>query len=168
MILKYRLEIENQSHKVELENDELGKLRAIYVDDQKFLPSELSSLNDFKITNEHDLFTVEKNGESFNLILKEILDDQQDDSSNSNSLSQMKHFFVNGKLLSPMPGKIVDIRCKEGDIINKGKIVLSLEAMKMENEIHTPFSIKVTKILVNAADSVTEKQLLIEFEIEEE
>lgn len=166
--MKYRLEIENQSHKIDIEQDELGKLQAIYVDDQKFLTSDLNSLRDFDITNEHDLFTVSKNGESFKLLLKEIIDDQEEDSSSNNSLSQMKEFFADGKLLSPMPGKIVDIRCKEGDIVKKGKILLSLEAMKMENEIHTPFSIKVTKILVKAADSVTEKQLLIEFEMEEE
>lgn len=166
--MKYRLEIENQSHKIDVEQDELGKVQAIYVDDQKFLTQDLNSLADFNITNEHDLFTVSKNGESFKLLLKEIVDDQGEDSSNSNSISQMKEFFVDGKLLAPMPGKIVDIRCKEGDIVKKGKILLSLEAMKMENEIHTPYSIKVTKILVKAADSVTEKQLLIEFEMEEE
>ena len=58
--MKYRLEIENQSHKIELENDEVGKLRVIYVDDQKFLPSELKSLSELKITDENDLFTIEK------------------------------------------------------------------------------------------------------------
>ena len=67
-----------------------------------------------------------------------------------------------------MPGKIIDLRCSEGSIIEQGKIVLSLEAMKMENEIHTPYKIEIKKVFVNVSDSVIDKQMLLEYEIIED
>jgi biotin carboxyl carrier protein len=104
-----------------------------------------------------------KDNLSFNI--KEISDSVISAKSKSKSnLDQMKDFFKDGRLLSPMPGKIIDLRCVEGDSIEKGKIIIILEAMKMENEIVTPFSIKIKKIAVSLNDLVGEKQLLIEYE----
>ena len=165
--MKYRLEMDHQTHKIEIINNDLGKITAIHVDEQKFLISDLNSFANFNITQKDDTYLI-KNGErSFNLKLKELIDDLQEDSSSNNSLSQMKEFFKNNQLLAPMPGKIIDMRCKEGDTVEKGKIVLSLEAMKMENEIHTPFDILISKIHIKVGDSVTDKQLLIEYEIKD-
>jgi len=42
------------------------------------------------------------------------------------------------KVASPMPGKILDIKVKNGDAVKKGQVVLILEAMKMENEVVAP------------------------------
>ncbi len=42
------------------------------------------------------------------------------------------------KVVSPMPGKILDIKVKNGDAVKKGQVVLILEAMKMENEVVAP------------------------------
>ena len=36
---------------------------------------------------------------------------------------------------APMPGTIVDVKVAVGDQVKKGKVILVLEAMKMENEI---------------------------------
>ena len=166
--MKYRLEIENQSHKIELLKDRNGSLSAILIDDQKFPISDIESLTDAKIKKVDEKYTLEYKDELINLKFKEIQEDQLDDSSENNNLSQMKEFFKEGKLLAPMPGKIIDLRCSEGSIIGQGKIVLSLEAMKMENEIHTPYKIEIKKILVNVSDSVIDKQLLLEYEIIEE
>lgn len=38
-------------------------------------------------------------------------------------------------IAAPMPGKIVSIRIKTGQKVEKGDLILTLEAMKMENEI---------------------------------
>lgn len=42
------------------------------------------------------------------------------------------------KVVSPMPGKILDIKAKNGEAVKKGQVVLILEAMKMENEVVAP------------------------------
>jgi glutaconyl-CoA/methylmalonyl-CoA decarboxylase subunit gamma len=41
-------------------------------------------------------------------------------------------------VLPPMPGKVIEIRVKDGDRVRKGDILLVLEAMKMRNEIASP------------------------------
>ena len=126
MNLKFRLEIGNQTHKVELENNDSGKILAILIDDQRFPISDIESLKDAKLTRENGSIIIEYANELINLNFREIVDDELENSSKNNNISQMKEFFKEGKLLSPMPGKIVDIRCSEGTLIGKGKVVLSL------------------------------------------
>lgn len=64
-------------------------------------------------------------------------------------------------LTSPLPGVILDICCKEGDVVKKGQKVLILEAMKMENVIEAMNDGTVTSIKVNKGDSVLEGAPLI-------
>ncbi len=39
------------------------------------------------------------------------------------------------KIPAPMPGKILAIKVKVGDVVKKGDVMMILEAMKMENEV---------------------------------
>ena len=36
---------------------------------------------------------------------------------------------------SPLPGKVIDYRVKEGDTVSRGDVLVILESMKMHNEI---------------------------------
>ncbi|HOV70705.1 MAG TPA: biotin/lipoyl-binding protein [Dysgonamonadaceae bacterium] len=65
---------------------------------------------------------------------------------------------------SPLPGIIIDIKCKEGDIVKKGQTLMILEAMKMENNILASTNGKVSKILVNKGDTVLEGADLVVIE----
>jgi len=62
---------------------------------------------------------------------------------------------------SPLPGVILDIKVKEGDVIKKGQTVIILEAMKMENNINAHKDGKVASISVRTGDSVLEGADLI-------
>ncbi len=42
------------------------------------------------------------------------------------------------KVVSPMPGKVVRVNISEGQWVNKGEVLLIVEAMKMENNILAP------------------------------
>ena len=57
---------------------------------------------------------------------------------------------------SPLPGVILDIKVKEGDMVKKGQVIIILEAMKMENNINADRDGKVTSIKVSKGDSVLE------------
>ena len=62
---------------------------------------------------------------------------------------------------SPLPGVILDIKVKVGDEVKKGQTIIILEAMKMENNIHSDRDGKVTAINVNKGESVLEGTDLI-------
>ena len=62
---------------------------------------------------------------------------------------------------APMPGKIVNILVKVGDKVKAGDPVVTLEAMKMENELSAPKEGTVEAVAVQAGDSVEAGQLLV-------
>ncbi len=65
---------------------------------------------------------------------------------------------------APMPGKIVDIFLAEGDLVNAGEPILSLEAMKMQNEITASCNGVIQKIKVQPGQNVIKDELLVEIQ----
>jgi glutaconyl-CoA decarboxylase len=65
------------------------------------------------------------------------------------------------EVLSPLPGKILQLKVSEGDNIKAGDTLLILEAMKMENEIVADTSGNVKKINVAANDMVDTGDVLL-------
>ena len=63
-------------------------------------------------------------------------------------------------VVSPMPGSILQVKVKEGDLITKGTVLFVLEAMKMENEITADFSGRINHIFVQPGDIVKEGAVL--------
>lgn len=66
-----------------------------------------------------------------------------------------------GDVSSPMPGKVTSIKVNLGDRVKKGDVVLTVEAMKMENEIHAPIDGTVSDIFVKVGDNVNPDECLI-------
>ena len=67
-----------------------------------------------------------------------------------------------GLIKSPLPGIILSINVKEGDVVKIGDRLLVLEAMKMENNVNSDKEGKVISIKVKVRDSVLEGDVLIE------
>lgn len=68
----------------------------------------------------------------------------------------------NNVVVSPLPGTVLDIKVKPGDVVHSGQPVIVLEAMKMETEIVAPAAGTVDSILVKKGDAVdTEARLVI-------
>lgn len=65
------------------------------------------------------------------------------------------------EIFAPMPGQIVDLLVKEGDKVEKGQVLLILEAMKMQNEIIAEEAGTITSINVNVSEFVKAGQKLI-------
>ena len=61
---------------------------------------------------------------------------------------------VEGGVSSSMQGMILKLKVKEGDKVAEGDVVAVLEAMKMENDIHSPESGTVQEIFVDEGDTV--------------
>jgi biotin carboxyl carrier protein len=67
-----------------------------------------------------------------------------------------------------IPGTILEISVKEGQIVKEGEPLLILEAMKMQNRIEMPFTAKIKKINVTVGSRIPKDTLMIELEAVEE
>jgi len=69
-----------------------------------------------------------------------------------------------GAMRSPMPGKIVSVSVKAGEVVTKGQALVTLEAMKMEHTLTAPFDGTVAEVSVGAGDQVSEGVALARLE----
>ena len=69
-----------------------------------------------------------------------------------------------GTVGSPMPGVVVGVLVKPGDIIEEGQTVATLSAMKMETSVPATTSGVVKRVTVNVGDKVDGDDLLVEIE----
>lgn len=72
------------------------------------------------------------------------------------------------EIQSFIPGTIIAIDVKEGDVVREGEPLLILEAMKMQNKIEMPFTAKIKKINVKVGDRIPKDMLMLELEAAEE
>ncbi len=67
-------------------------------------------------------------------------------------------------LLCPMPGVITSVAVKEGDTVEAGQTLASVEAMKMENVLKAERKAVVKRIAASAGQSLAVDELIMEFE----
>jgi 3-methylcrotonyl-CoA carboxylase alpha subunit len=67
-----------------------------------------------------------------------------------------------GRVVAPMPGKIVKIAVREGDAVEERALLIVLEAMKMEHRIEASVEAKVKSILVKEGEIVPGGAPLVE------
>ncbi len=67
-------------------------------------------------------------------------------------------------LLCPMPGLVVSIAVKEGDKVEAGQQLATVEAMKMENILRAQKTGTIGKVLAKAGDSLAVDAVILEFE----
>jgi 3-methylcrotonyl-CoA carboxylase alpha subunit len=66
-----------------------------------------------------------------------------------------------GKIVSPMPGKVIKINVGQGDKVKRGQTLLIVEAMKMENYITAPLDGVVEEVNVKVGEMVNSSASLI-------
>ncbi|MCX9073985.1 MAG: sodium-extruding oxaloacetate decarboxylase subunit alpha [Candidatus Methanoperedens sp.] len=68
---------------------------------------------------------------------------------------------LDGAINASMQGMVLKIKVKKGDAVNKGDVVMILEAMKMENNIHASHGGIVKDILVKEGSTVSAGDALL-------
>ncbi len=63
-----------------------------------------------------------------------------------------------------MPGKVVRLLVEVGDSVAPGQGLVTLEAMKMQNEVRSPATGRVAAIRVREGDTVASGQVLVTLE----
>jgi len=61
----------------------------------------------------------------------------------------------------PMPGKVVELRVRDGEAVRRGQVLLVLEAMKMRNEIASPADGTVRGLAVAAGTNVRAREPML-------
>jgi biotin carboxyl carrier protein len=69
-----------------------------------------------------------------------------------------------GAIVAPISGKVMSIKVKVGDPVEADQVVLILEAMKMENNIHAPTSGTVKEVAISEGSEVGDGALLMVIE----
>jgi len=67
-------------------------------------------------------------------------------------------------ILSFIPGTVLDINIKPGQVVKKGEILMILDAMKMKNKLKANMDGKVKSIAVKTGDKVSKGTVLLELE----
>ena len=65
---------------------------------------------------------------------------------------------------APMPGVISTLAVKEGQKVEAGDVLCSIEAMKMETAIHAEVDGVVAELLIRPGDQIDAKDLLVRLE----
>lgn len=64
------------------------------------------------------------------------------------------------QVLAPMPGKVIRVLVKAGDAVEAGQGLLVVEAMKMQNEIQSPKTGTVERLLAAEGQNVNSGEIL--------
>jgi biotin carboxyl carrier protein len=119
-----------------------------------------------KVTIDGEDYDVElkKNGSMWTVIVQDRkFEITTNNLKNKKSRVKRRKRKVNsdGVISSTIPGKIIVINNKIGDIVKEGDVILILEAMKMQNEITAPISGKIIEINCTTGGSIEANMPLI-------
>ena len=78
----------------------------------------------------------------------------EDERTLAASRGTRQHASGRHELRAPMPGLIRAVHVKEGDLVERDAPLVTLEAMKMENELRAPARGRVVKIATSAGQKV--------------
>jgi biotin carboxyl carrier protein len=129
---------------------------------------------------ENGVYSILQNGKSYNVELIETdnvkkyivntftrsFNVEIIDAETKYQQSRNQGFEPNGgkNISSPMPGKVVKIRVKEGESVVTGQTLIVVEAMKMQSEFKASADRVIKEILVKEGDVVEAHQVLLKLE----
>ena len=68
-----------------------------------------------------------------------------------------------GALKAPMPGVILEVNVKPGDVVKRGEQVAILDAMKMHNVIGAPRDGTIAEVCVEAGQTISHGDAIVTF-----
>jgi pyruvate carboxylase subunit B len=101
-------------------------------------------------------FSVDVDGEIFNVKINPVLGKPIEVEKKPKPRE-----LARGTVISPMSGMILSLKVKPGDKVKEGDLVAMIEAMKMRNEIHSPYGGTVKEILSFEGEVITSGDALM-------
>ena len=109
-----------------------------------------------QINSEEKKMELRVNNNNYTVHLK----DQYDELLHRLGLDEMTSRKIND-MKAPMPGLVIAVNVTEGQTIKKGEVLITLEAMKMENALKADADAIVKKVAVKKGSTVDKNQVLI-------
>ncbi|CAH2324802.1 pyruvate carboxylase, mitochondrial isoform X2 [Pelobates cultripes] len=140
-----------------LEGPKIAEEFEVELERGKTLHIKALALGDLNKAGQREVF-FELNGQLRSLLVKD-----------TQAMKEM-HFHpkalkdVKGQIGAPMPGKVIDIKVKEGAQIEKGQPLCVLSAMKMETLVNSPVSGTIKKIYIKPDMHLEGEDLILEIE----
>ncbi|XP_066466329.1 pyruvate carboxylase, mitochondrial isoform X2 [Tiliqua scincoides] len=140
-----------------LEGPKIAEEFEVELERGKTLHIKALALGDINRAGQREVF-FELNGQLRSILVKD-----------TKAMKEM-HFHpkalkdVKGQIGAPMPGKVIDIKVKEGAPIAKGQPLCVLSAMKMETVVNSPLTGTIRKIHVKPDMSLEGDDLILEIE----
>lgn len=110
-------------------------------------------------SSEQGNYQLAVDGKSYDVVIKTALQEKA-----SKLLDQGSKHKHKADIKAPMPGLIIKIKKSPGEEVVQGDSVMILEAMKMENDLHAPFSGKLKSINVKEGSTVEKGFVLFTIE----
>jgi len=139
--MKYSVTIKDKSYIVEIEDINARPVIAC-VEGQRF--EVIPAANPAECENKPEVKTRTPEVKSFDL---------RNNAANKN---------VN-EMTAPLPGVVIELFVKAGDVIEAGQVIVIIEAMKMKNSIRSTRAGKIAEVLINVNQTVAHKQVLVRF-----
>lgn len=126
----------------------------------EFLPETEDLSDKVKEVKEKEFVEIEVNGKLFNVVLYK--ENKKQSKKTEFKKSQSNDTGANkGELKSQMAGTVVKVSVEKGQKVQKGDILLVLEAMKMESDINSPCEGTIKDILVSQGESIASHQVML-------
>jgi len=122
------------------------------------------------VSHEGSMIELEVNGTSYSVKMKEEIKKTKTPtlvraaSKRPSEPLKVNPSSSKTKIVAPIPGVVLSLDVKVGDVIKVGDRLLVLEAMKMENNITSEKSGTITAINVAVGQQVLQNELMIELE----
>lgn len=161
----YRVQVDDQWIEVQIERKD-GKVLATIgdktwaVDLQRFTDTNLLSvLLDNRslgllVYKDKATYTVRHDTEQYTVRVKPAWANIGATSSSGGATAEMT-------IESPLTGIVIDVRVAPGQEVQKGDVLLVIEAMKMQNEIRAPRAGKVKSVRTRTGQKVGSKDALV-------
>ncbi len=107
------------------------------------------------------IYKVKVNGKTYRVELESIEQVASDKVTEAKPEAKKAAPVASGEgktVESPIQGSVVNVKASVGQSVKKGDVLIVVEAMKLENDVVSPYDGVVSEILVKKGDGVTSKQ----------
>ena len=110
------------------------------------------------------VYKIKVNGKSYKVELEAIDEVVTTEAPKEEKKEEIKKTITSAdarEVYAPIQGSVTSVKVKPGDKVKKGDVLLIVEAMKLENEVPSPYDGEVVDVLVSKGQSVASKEVVV-------